>query len=477
MSWRYVDLPIRSAVYNELIDEDGYLYLTSAVDFGGNWRLIKCNLNQDPPTCQSLDTGVPIPSTDGHYNHRFILDGRDGYLYACWMRWTGLQCYRFRKDTGAGQSIGSISPAGHSDLNYCQMTKIKEDYYLMVCRCGDGTQQCLFKFKGSPSQLLDGALWEKPVPYLFNDAPVPKPDTCPEGSIPYSYSHMVHWSGRYVGITGWNRCSNEALQNNKFIFGVILFDVLTEKFYNVNLQEVTPPVSTTDPSVRLEAQVPPEAGITCQRLDAPMAFPSPDGSKIASGSNCKVGATDNGGVIIVDRATRSGTWYKNPNTGWNFVVGWTSDGKVIVTGGFLPARQGYTQIFDPATRQFTTVLNRGNMEAIRVNLGTEDVYLYTPYIIVSWDELILPPWWRPWANALQGLRKPKRVTVTSPATGQLRVQAEFFRTPSQIKIEIYKTDTPTPQLETQETLAGATSIDRTYNVSAGKKRVVVTALP
>jgi len=474
MSWRSVTLPVNIDVINALIDEEGYLYAFSDVGLGGNWRLVKCNLNTDPPSCQALDTGVAVPSTDGHFNLRFVLNGRDGYLYSCYMRWSGLYCYRFRKDTGAGQSIGSVNPAGHADLNYCQMEKIHEDYYLMVCRCGDGTQQCLFKFKGSPSQLTDSTLWEKPVPYLFNDAPVPKPSLCPEDSIPYSYAGMNHWKGRYVAITASNRCPNEALNTNKFIYGVILFDVLTEKFYNVNMEEVTPPVSTIDPSVRLEAQVPPTAGVTCERFDASLAFISPDGTKVASGSDCKVGATNYGGVIIVDRATRRGTWYKNRYDGWNYVVGWTSDGRVVVVAGFKSP--GYTQLFDPAAGTFTDVLNIGNFHH-KPQLETEDIYIYTNYLFITKGALILPPWFRPWGTALEGLRKPKRVTVSSPQAGQLRVQGEFWRAPSQIKVEIYKTDTPTPQLETQETLAGATNIDRTYNVSAGKKRVVVTALP
>jgi hypothetical protein len=118
MSWQAVAFPTRINNYTLALDEELKLYATSAVELGGNFRLVVCDmaLLPEPPTCTSLNTGVPVPSTDTHFNLRDVLIEGD-YIYACYARWTGLRCYRFSKATGTGASYGNVNPAGHSDLN------------------------------------------------------------------------------------------------------------------------------------------------------------------------------------------------------------------------------------------------------------------------------------------------------------------------------------------------------------------------
>jgi hypothetical protein len=89
-------------------------------------------------------------------------------------------------------------------------------------------------------------------------------------------------------------------------------------------------------------------------------------------------------------------------------------------------------------------------------------------ILHTRSHLILPPNWQ------DGLKVPKRIVVSSPGAGQLRVQAQFQLAPSNIRVRLWKI--PDLTVAGEETLAGATSIDRTYSVAAGRYRAEVTAL-
>jgi hypothetical protein len=89
-------------------------------------------------------------------------------------------------------------------------------------------------------------------------------------------------------------------------------------------------------------------------------------------------------------------------------------------------------------------------------------------ILNTRSHLILPPNWQ------DGLKVPKRVIVSSPGAGQIRVQAQLQLAPSNIRVRLWKI--PDLTIAREETLAGATSIDRLYTGLAGRYRVEVTAL-
>jgi len=128
------------------------------------------------------------------------------------------------------------------------------------------------------------------------------------------------------------------------------------------------------------------------------------------------------------------------------------------------------RLYDPATESITDIMAVSGLqpEVRYVCLHTEDVFKHVETIIATDTHLILPPNW------IDGLKIPKRITVSSPQAGQLRVQAQFQLAPAQVRVRLWKI--PDLTIAGEETLAGNTSIDRTYSVTAGRYRAEVTAL-
>ena len=465
MSWQAIAKPVMGGTYSDAIDEDLVYYGLSGVELGGNWRLIKCNLAVSPPTCQALDTGVAVPSTDSHYNIRELLLEGD-YLYGCYARWSALNCYRFHKDTGAGMRIGSVAPGGDTSINYHTGVKIKEDTYYYMARVGTGTEWKLWRFKGSPSQVTDGAQWEL-IDYIFRDPT--SPSTCPEGSINYSYCVNVSWvHERYWIFVCYQRCPPGNVGN----FAVYIFDVLRERLLNSNFEEIPFSRPTTDPSVKITVTNPPDAVMTA--LTGFVAGMINKKLYIGQGWAKSDGTSAGVGITKVDLTSRQATYVYIPgNYEWIGVypIGLTPDGKVIFTirdTDNVPR----VKLFDPATDSVSNILDlTGGSSMVPFGppaLNTEDAQMPVRTVLHTISHIILPPNWQ------DGLRVPKRIEVSSPRAGQLRVRAEFQLAPSNIRIRIW--EVPSYVIEKEETLPGSTSIDRTYNVIPGTYRVEVTAL-
>ena len=465
VSWVAIQKPVTTEVYSHAVDENLTYYGLSSVSLGGNWRLVVCDLTTR--TCTSLDTGVPVPSTDGHYNMReLLLEGN--YLYGCYARWSALNCYRFDKNTGAGVSYGTVAPAGDTSINYHTGVKIKEDTYYYMARVGSGTEWKLWRFKGSPSQIIDGAQWEL-IDYIFRDPTTP--GSCPEGSINHSYCTNMFWVyERYLIFACYQRCPTGNVGN----FAVYIFDVVKEKLYNSNFEEVPFAQPTTDPSVKVTVTNPLDTsgrtGLTpCIAVDM-NARKLYIGQEWMSSTGSKVGV----GITVVDMVARTATYNDVPGN-WEWIgvypIGLTADGKVIFTvrdTDDVPR----VKLFDPATGSITNILDlTGGSSVVLFGLpmlNTEDVQVPILTVLHTISHIILPPNWD------AGLKIPKRITTSSPAPGQLRVQAQFHQAPANIRVRIWKM--PDAIVHSEETLAGDVAIDRTYSVPAGNYRVEVTGL-
>jgi hypothetical protein len=405
---------------------------------------------------------VPVPSTDGHYNLRDLLPEGD-YLYGCWARWSGLNCYRFSKTTGAGASIGSVAPAGFSDINYHTGVKIREDAHIYMARVGTGTEWYLFKFKGTPSQITDSAQWEG-IGYMFRDPTTPS--SCADGAINYSYC-WYFWkvNERYIMTVCNQRCPTGNIGN----FAIYIFDVLTEKLYNSNFEPVSFGLPTTDPSVKITVTNPPSG---YARAEGGMAVVDWANKVCYVGRHWFTeGVGWEAGIVKVDMRTRQGTFVKVPTASGSpvFPLALTVDGKLVLlykdTDGVVKVN-----LFNPdtGTVEGTLLSGLGIAEYRTVALATEDVMINTETIVVTGAEIILAPNWQ------DGLKRPKRITVT-PGAGTLRVQAQFQATPGSIRVRVWKI--PDYTVAVEETLAGATSLDKTYSLVAGRYRVEVTAIP
>jgi hypothetical protein len=465
VSWQAIALRVRTDNISYALDESLTFYGLSEVGLGGNWRLVKCNLAVSPPTCTSLDTGVGVPSTDGHYNLRELLLEGD-YIYACWARWSALNCYRFHKDTGVGASIGSVAPGGDTSINYHVGVKTKEDTYYYMARVGTGTEWKLWRFKGSPSQITDSRQWEF-IDYIFRDPT--SPIVCPEGSINYSYCTTMFWvHERYLLFHCYQRCPTGNIGN----FAIYIFDTVKEKLYNSNFEEIPFGIPTTDPRVKITVTNPPANAVIAhvlwkcvvdmanRRYYARVSWNRSDRSLIGSG------------ILKVDMVTRRATYVQIPGD-YAIVQALTSDGKVIFTN-LDPDNVVRVKLFDPTTDTVTDIMDtplspdedKGSFHTVRLN--TEDVQIPVQTMLPTRTHLILAPNWQ------DGLKIPKRIVVSSPRAGQLRVQTQFQLAPANIRVRLWKI--PDLTIIREETLAGATSIDRTYSVTAGRYRAEVTAL-
>jgi len=460
MSWQAVAFPVRISDHTLALTEDLKLYATSAVELGGNFRLVICDLSVSPPTCQALDTGVAVPSTDGHYNLRDVLIEGD-YVYACYARWSGLVCYRFSRITGAGSSYGSVNPAGHSDLNYHHMVKIKEDMFYMKARVGDGLQWALFRFKGTPSQITDPAQWEK-IGYIIDDTPI-SAGSCGDGAIPFSYcSYWFHVNERYLVFHCFTRCpANTAETGN---FSVFIFDVIKEKLLAPDFSEVEFGGHSLNPATKITVTAGKPTG-TIYRGETQFQVIDMTRKKMYGHMGWSLPGGFTMGLIDVDLNTRTAKYIDRTTTYWPYPNALTTDGKVIIT------EPDNIRLYDPATESITDVLSIPGLQSwyAQACLNTEDVFRHVETVIITSTHIILPSNWQ------DGLKAPKRIVVSSTGAGQLRVQAQFQLAPANIRVRLWKI--PDLTIVEEETIPGATSINRLYTgLTAGRYRAEVTAL-
>jgi hypothetical protein len=462
MSWQTIAFPVRIHNMTLALTEDMKLYATSDVELGGNFRLVICDLSVSPPTCSSLNTGATVPSTDGHYNLRDVLI-EGNFIYACYARWTGLRCYRFDKNTGAGALYGSVNPAGHSDLNYHHMVKIKEDVFYMKARVGDGRQWALFKFKGSPSQIIDSAQWER-IGYIINDSPIA--GSCGDGAASFSYcSYWFQVNERYLLFGCYTRCpSNTAEIGN---FSVFIFDTVRERLLAPDFSEVAFGGHSLNPATKITVTAGKPTTTVYRGETQVNVFDI--GRRKAYGYTFWSHGGENYtmGIMDIDLNTKtakfiarvSGASPPLPHTN-----ALTQDGKLVFT------EPGAVRLYDPTTGSVTDILTVSGLAQWHAQacLHTEDTHKHVETIIITSTHIILPPNWQ------DGLKIPKRIVVSSPGAGQLRVQAQFQLAPANIRVRLWRI--PDFTVAREETVAGATSIDRTYSITAGRYRAEVTAL-
>jgi hypothetical protein len=383
------------------------------------------------------------------------------YIYACYARWTGLDCYRFDKNTGAGSSYGSVNPAGHSDLNYHHVAKIKEDVFYMKARVGDGRQWALFKFKGTPSQITDPMLWER-IGYIVDDAPI-APSTCADGAIAFTYcTYMFTVYERYLTIACFNRCPTNAAERGNF--SIFFFDTVKERLLAPDLSTV---VDFGGHSLNPATKITITAGKPTATIHRAEPVPSilDQARRKAYGTGWWF--TDAGtkvGILDIDLSARTAKYIDRPAPlpSSNAI---TADGKVIIT------EPNALRLYDPSTESITDITTVSGLqpEVRYICLHTEDVFKHVDTIISTDTHLILPPNWQ------DGLKVPKRIVVSSPAPNQLRVQAQLQLAPTNIRVRLWKI--PDLTIAREETLAGATSIDRLYTgLAGGRYRAEVTAL-
>jgi hypothetical protein len=461
MSWQAVAFPVRIHNHTLALDEELKLYATSDVELGGNIRLVVCNLSVSPPACNALNTGVPVPSADTHYNLRDVLI-EENYIYICYARWTGLRCYRFDKNTGAGSSYGSVNPAGHSDLNYHHMVKIKEDMFYMKARVGGGLEWALFKFKGSPSQITDPAQWER-IGYIINDSPIA--GSCGDGAVSFSYcSYWFQVNERYLLFGCYTRCPASTAEIGNF--SIFIFDTVKERLLAPDFSEVGFGGNSLNPTTKITVTAGKPTGVyrgetqvNVFDLSRRKAYGYTFWSH--GGGNFTVGIMD------IDLNTKTAKFIarvSGASPPLPYTNALTQDGKLVFT------EPGVIRQYDPATESITDVLSVSGLAQWHAQacLQTEDIHKHVETIIITQTHIILPTNWQ------DGLKTPKRITVSSPGAGQLRVQAQFQLAPSNIRVRIWRI--PDLTIANEETLAGATSINRLYSLTAGRYRAEVTAL-
>jgi hypothetical protein len=346
------------------------------------------------------------------------------------------------------------------------MVKIKEDVWYMIARVGTGRQWAMFRFKGSPSQISDPAQWEK-IGNIFNDEPIARPGTCAEGSISFSYCTFGFFvNERYVMFSCYNRCPADSAEIGNY--SIYFFDTLRERLLAPDLTTEVPFEShTLDTRTKITVTGKPVAqrteirttvyDLARRKAYGRAFFVVPGGAEV--------------GILNIDLTTRTARYIRRylgaPPLQLPNPVALTPDGKVVVI------ENDYVRLYDPATDSISDILNVPGLRPVwdwaQVCLQTEDTYKPVDTIITTWTHLILP------ANWQDGLRIPKRITVSSPGAGQLRVQAQFQLAPANIRVRLWRI--PDFVAVREETLPGSTSIDRLYTgLATGRYRVEVTAL-
>jgi hypothetical protein len=473
VTWLVRQLPVRAGNLSMALTEDLKLYALSNVSLGGNWRLIECDLTVSPPACTAKDTGVPVPSTDGNFNIRDVLI-EDGFAYGCctacgamWWAQRHLTCYKFNLQTGEGAHYGDVNiDSYYVAIMLPQMVKIKEDVFLMKAKT-DVVSLTLYRFKGSPSQITDRAHWEK-IGTIINDQPIIM--NCPDFRAANTECTLA-WpvNERYLAIACGNRCINP--EEHRDSFGLIIFDAFKEKPLGLDLSEIPFNRTSIDEAIRIK--------ITEGRPAEPLG-PHPSVTVIDLANKKAYGNVDfnvvgydvwgyprlvnvRHGILDVDLESRTAKFVERPNL--VRVHGVTEDGRIIAT------EPGAVRLYDPQTGDLTNALTVPGLAPApgQVCLNTEDVYRRVDTIIPSETHIVLPPNWQ------DGLRIPKRIEVTSPGEGQLRVKAEFPLVPLRVRIRLWRAYEQTVYWES--TIPGAGIIDRVFTgLPPGKYRVEVTAL-
>jgi len=464
VSYQAIDVGILMNYAHTIDTLDNTYYTLSNVVAGGNYRLIKCSLN--PFNCQIFDSGIPVPSTDMHYNPSMILTD-DQYVYALMSRWSGLTVYRFSKATGAGTEMGTVAPAGHTDLNYFHMIKVREDRYYAIARTGGGRTTTLFAFDGQPAELLDASKWSK-IGNVHNDEGI-GPGTCAEGGINFTYAEL-HQYMHYVAIHSWTRCPPSPYLLSRSV--LVLYDPVKEKLYNIRFEEVPFNQSTLSDDIAVDVTNP---VTTAYRRDVgPAGYQfmiMPDDRIYISymyidSSNNIVSA----GLALGQIGLQQLTYV--PLNMRVYPLAMIKNNKIILHAYDYVGARKYI-LYDPLTDAISDITSAGetfyDVGRHKTFCKTGDFLIPCFYIWASdWQHIILPP---DYPN-VPGLEVINTINLTSPSANTLRVQASFVRAVDDVELAIYNTVTGSKVIEDYSP-GPLTAIDRTYDVPPGRYRAVV----
>jgi hypothetical protein len=344
------------------------------------------------------------------------------------------------------------------------MVKIKEDMFYMKARVGNGLQWALFRFKGSPSQITDPALWER-IGYIIDDTPI-SAGSCGDGAIPFSYcSYWFQVNERYLLFGCYTRCPSSATEIGNF--SVYFFDTVRERLLAPDFSEVGFGGNSLNSATKITVTAGKPTGTIYRGETQVNVFDLSRRKAYGYTFWSHGGENYTMGIMDIDLNSRtakfiarvSGASPPLPHTN-----ALTQDGKLIFT------EPDNIRLYDPSTGSVSDVLQISGLRPLYVQacLQTEDLYKHVETIIITSTHIILPP------NIADGFRIPKRIIATSPGAGQLRVQAQFQLSPTNIRVRLWRI--PDLTVAREETLPGSTSIDRTYSVAGGRYRVEVTAL-
>jgi hypothetical protein len=146
----------------------------------------------------------------------------------------------------------------------------------------------------------------------------------------------------------------------------------------------------------------------------------------------------------------------------------TQDGKVLGNQGLSPS---VLILYDPATDNITRIDGRtldGPLTKMWI-LG-EKALIPATHIALTAKELVV---WSGWSTDTKMLTK----CLAVGGAGSVRVEADFWATPpSKLEVTIYRLPDLTAEV-TDSITSPSRPLSKTYNVTAGNKRVLCRAIP
>jgi hypothetical protein len=450
---------------------------------GGNYKLYELDLST--LTLTRYDLGVPVESTDGHYNLSmcdFSSDRR--YLICCRARWSSLRCAKVDLTTKTFTWMGEIAPGGRSDLNYPKWIKVRPDRYLMYARThadgAAGRAWTFFEFKDVPENILDSTKWSvrQVIPYDVGDGVT----ACVSPDLNHMYNTVMFmdpYEPHKIWFSTFSRCPPSP---NQFKLALYYYDMVRDEIYGWKGDKIdraeTP--RSYDDRLAVDTTPPPEVTNAYRHdLGPAMAVGVRVGNLILLPISWvdTSGASVGEGIIHVDlvnkTSTRSGlskvaTDIREAKL-WPLIP--TADGKVIAFQGHC-YNVGTLVVYDPATRSLTELIPGFRVRAVRGRawLSSGHALIQIPTIISGGDTTVV---WANWQTDTKILRK----CVATGGAGSIKVDVDFwYSTPSRLDIEIYKLPDLTPEL-TDSITNPPKPLSKTYSVTAGKKRVLCRAVP
>jgi len=485
VSWQIVTLPNimgnewQGAYCDPATDK---CYILRHVGAGGNYTLFIVDLTTLSVT--QHDLGLPVESTDGHYNPAMCgLTSDRSKLICCRARWTALRCMEIDLQARTARWIGTIAPAGDTSLNYPKWIRVRPDKWLVMARTGDGAQWSFFEFRGEPEQILDSALWSRRaiLPNNSGDGGT----TCAEGSLYFMYQSVLFqdpYEPHKIWMGYHNRCVPPP---NRFTAGLLYYDIIRDRFYGWkgDLLDEMRVYRSYSPELKVEYQPPPG-------VDPANIARAEIGGATALGTRVK---TDGYDYIILPLGVydiTQGRWieglvkvnlksltatsvYPDPvstDITSSFVSALfpTPDGKVIGTQGFSSA---VLISYDPDTDSITRI-GEGTLSgfANRMWVLGEKALIPITHIAIATRELIV---WSRWSTDMKMITK----CLATGGAGNVRVDADFWAVaPSRLEVIIYRL--PDLTVEAIDTITSPSKpFTKTYAVSPGSKRVLCRAIP